>query len=99
MSESFTGQNPCGRNCFIKLMNFIIPVYDPIDTRYGLVDSIQIIFSINMKVYCHYEIHSDTVLKIDSFLNHQIDPQLMKEISLEFSECFQGLGITKIVMI
>lgn len=80
-------------------MNFIIPVYDPIDTKYGLVDSFQTISIVNLKVYYHYEIHSDTVLKVDSFLNHQIDPQLMKEISLEFSECFQGLGITKIVMI
>ncbi|WP_163654070.1 xanthine phosphoribosyltransferase [Listeria sp. PSOL-1] len=39
------------------------------------------------------------VLKVDSFLNHQIDPALMKEIGLAFSHYFQDLGVTKIVTI
>lgn len=42
---------------------------------------------------------SDTVLKVDSFLNHQIDPQLMKEIGEEFAERFKDAGITKILSI
>jgi xanthine phosphoribosyltransferase len=42
---------------------------------------------------------SEHVLKVDSFLNHQIDPALMKEIGLEFSERFKNEGITKIVTI
>lgn len=42
---------------------------------------------------------SDGVLKVDSFLNHQIDPELMKEIGLEFAERFKNEGITKIVTI
>ncbi|OLS38550.1 xanthine phosphoribosyltransferase [Bacillus sp. MRMR6] len=42
---------------------------------------------------------SEHVLKVDSFLNHQIDPTLMNEIGLEFSERFKNQGITKIVTI
>src|SRR3954463_3323718 len=42
---------------------------------------------------------SDTVLKVDSFLNHQIDPQLMLEIGKEFSRLFAEEGITKILTI
>nr|WP_295971948.1 xanthine phosphoribosyltransferase [uncultured Bacillus sp.] len=42
---------------------------------------------------------SDSVLKVDSFLNHQIDPQLMLEIGREFARRFSGEGITKIVTI
>ncbi|WP_019377087.1 xanthine phosphoribosyltransferase [Virgibacillus halodenitrificans] len=40
---------------------------------------------------------SDTVLKVDRFLNHQIDPQLMQEIGKEFALLFQESGITKIL--
>ena len=42
---------------------------------------------------------SDTVLKVDTFLNHQIDPQLMQEIGKEFAARFKDAGITKIVTI
>lgn len=40
---------------------------------------------------------SDKVLKVDSFLNHQIDPELMHEIGKEFANRFSGKGITKIL--
>ncbi|AIF42628.1 xanthine phosphoribosyltransferase [Virgibacillus sp. SK37] len=40
---------------------------------------------------------SNTVLKVDRFLNHQIDPQLMQEIGKEFAALFQEAGITKIL--
>lgn len=42
---------------------------------------------------------SDSVLKVDSFLNHQIDPKLMAEIGQEFSKRFADKGITKILTI
>ncbi|UII54572.1 xanthine phosphoribosyltransferase [Cytobacillus spongiae] len=42
---------------------------------------------------------SDSVLKVDSFLNHQVDPTLMLEIGREFANRFQNAGITKIVTI
>ena len=40
---------------------------------------------------------SNSVLKVDSFLNHQIDPMLMKEIGETFAERYQEAGITKVV--
>ena len=37
---------------------------------------------------------NDAILKVDSFLNHQIDPELMMEIGKEFHRRFSGCGIT-----
>ncbi|WP_147533734.1 xanthine phosphoribosyltransferase [Bacillus marasmi] len=42
---------------------------------------------------------SESVLKVDSFLNHQIDPQLMMEIGNEFAERFRNDAVTKILTI
>ena len=39
------------------------------------------------------------VLKVDSFLNHQIDPNLMMEIGKEFKKRFEGEKINKILTI
>lgn len=42
---------------------------------------------------------SDEVLKVDTFLNHQIDPPLMQEVGKEFAERFKDAGITKVLSI
>jgi len=42
---------------------------------------------------------SDTVLKVDSFLNHQIDAQLVAEIGKEFAARFSGKNITKVLTV
>ncbi|HEO8420645.1 Xanthine phosphoribosyltransferase [Mycobacteroides abscessus subsp. abscessus] len=42
---------------------------------------------------------SDHVLKVDSFINHQMDPHLMKEIGQEFARLFKEAGITRILTI
>lgn len=42
---------------------------------------------------------SPAVLKVDSFLNHQIDPQLMLEVGKEFADRYSSSGITKILTI
>lgn len=42
---------------------------------------------------------SSSVLKVDSFLNHQIDPELMLEIGKELAERFADSGITRILTI
>lgn len=42
---------------------------------------------------------SDQVLKVDSFLNHQVDPTLMWEIAYEFMDRFKDAGITRILTI
>lgn len=39
------------------------------------------------------------VLKVDSFLNHQIDVALYREIGKEFRRRFDGLGVNKILTI
>ncbi|WLR52962.1 xanthine phosphoribosyltransferase [Bacillus tianshenii] len=40
---------------------------------------------------------SEEVLKVDSFLNHQMDPKLMQEIGNEFAKRFQEEKVTKVV--
>ncbi|WP_163528785.1 xanthine phosphoribosyltransferase [Halobacillus ihumii] len=40
---------------------------------------------------------SDSVIKVDSFLNHQIDPVLMKQIGDEFAYRFGDAGVTKVL--
>ncbi|MFF2092318.1 xanthine phosphoribosyltransferase [Paenibacillus sp. NPDC058174] len=45
------------------------------------------------------EILSDTVLKVDSFLNHQVDTALALEIGREFARIFEGKTITKVLTI
>lgn len=42
---------------------------------------------------------SDSVLKVDSFINHQVDPVLMQEIGRDFAEHFKDAGITKVLTI
>lgn len=42
---------------------------------------------------------SDQVLKVDSFLNHQMDPKLMMEIGKEFARLFESSGITRVLTI
>lgn len=42
---------------------------------------------------------SENVLKVDSFVNHQVDAELMEEIGEEFARYFEGRGITKVVTI
>lgn len=39
------------------------------------------------------------IIKVDSFLNHQIDPQLMEEIGQEFNRLYQDAGITRVLTI
>ena len=40
-----------------------------------------------------------SILKVDSFINHQIDPVLAKEIGIEFSNRFKNKKIDKILTI
>ena len=43
------------------------------------------------------EVLPGNVLKINSFLNHQVDPELMKKVGEEFSQLFKDSGITKVL--
>ncbi|MEG0296172.1 MAG: xanthine phosphoribosyltransferase [Clostridium sp.] len=42
---------------------------------------------------------SENVLKVDSFINHGVDAELMYEIGTEFKEYFGNKGVTKIFTI
>ncbi|WP_186578992.1 xanthine phosphoribosyltransferase [Aquibacillus kalidii] len=42
---------------------------------------------------------NENVLKVDSFINHQMDPVLMKEIGKEFAERFKDDKVSKILTI
>ncbi len=41
----------------------------------------------------------ENILKVDSFLTHQVDYSLMREIGRTFAEYFKNAGITKVVTI
>lgn len=42
---------------------------------------------------------SETVLKVDGFINHQVDPVLMSEIGKTFAAYYKDKGITKVFTI
>ncbi len=41
----------------------------------------------------------DSVLKVDSFLNHQVDPAFIMELGREIAGRFAGQGITRILTV
>ena len=41
----------------------------------------------------------EDILKVDSFVNHQVDPVLMQQIGTAFADHFKDKGITKVVTI
>lgn len=45
------------------------------------------------------QVLDEGVLKVDSFLTHQVDPQLMAKIGETFATAFKEQGITKVVTI
>ena len=51
------------------------------------------------KIQQEGQVLSDEVLKVDSFLNHQIDPMLMQEIGKAFADRFSDQVITKVLTI
>lgn len=51
------------------------------------------------KILQEGKVLSDSVLKVDSFLNHQIDPELMQAVGKEFADRFEDSNITKILTI
>lgn len=55
--------------------------------------------ALEQKILAEGIVLSDQVLKVDSFLNHQIDPKLMQKIGQEFARLFKDAGITKIITI
>lgn len=44
-------------------------------------------------------VYPGNILKIDNFLNHQIDIDIMRQIAYEFKRRFKGIEVTKILTI
>lgn len=55
--------------------------------------------ALEQKILAEGIVLSEEVLKVDSFLNHQIDPVMMQLIGQEFAHLFKDAGITKIITI
>ena len=55
--------------------------------------------AVEKRVLCDGVIKPGNVLKVDSFLNHQIDVELMDEIAKELKRRFAGETITKVLTI
>lgn len=55
--------------------------------------------SLQEKIKQEGRVLSNHILKVDSFLNHQIDPHLMKEIGSRFAHLFSSDQVTKILTI
>ncbi len=51
------------------------------------------------KVLAEGKAIDENILKVDGFINHQIDPELMKAVGEDFANHFKGQGITKVVTI
>lgn len=51
------------------------------------------------KILREGRVQGDHILKVDNFLNHQVDVDFLNEIGQEFARRFTGAGITKILTI
>lgn len=57
------------------------------------------VHALEQKILAEGIVLSEEVLKVDSFLNHQIDPVMMQLIGQEFARLFKDAGLTKIITI
>lgn len=55
--------------------------------------------SLEEKILCEGRAIGTEILKVDSFLNHQIDVRFMDEIGAEIARLFAGRGINKILTV
>ncbi len=51
------------------------------------------------KILAEGQAIDENILKVDSFINHKVDPELMMEIGKELAKHFIDQGITKVVTI
>ena len=56
-------------------------------------------YALEQKILAEGIVLSEEVLKVDSFLIHQIDPVMMQQVGQEFARLFKDAGITKIITI
>ncbi|WP_102028161.1 xanthine phosphoribosyltransferase [Salirhabdus sp. Marseille-P4669] len=53
--------------------------------------------ALKQKIQNEGKVLSETVLKVDAFINHQIDPTLMQQIGEAFASRFKEAGVTKVL--
>lgn len=54
---------------------------------------------LEQKIIDDCRVHEGNVLKVDNFLNHQIDIDIMRQIAHEFKRRFKGKQVTKVLTI
>ena len=54
---------------------------------------------LKQQIRAHGVVLSDQVLKVDAFLNHQVDPRLMQQIGVEFARRFRDQAIDKVLTV
>lgn len=55
------------------------------------------VHALEQKILTEGIVLSDQVLKVDAFLNHQIDPVLMQQIGKEFAARFKDAGLPRLL--
>lgn len=55
--------------------------------------------ALEQRILSDGQLLGDNIVKVDSFLTHQVDAQLMEEIGQTFAAGFKDAGITKVVTI
>ena len=53
--------------------------------------------ALKQKIKAEGKVLGNGILKVDSFINHQVDPQLMNDCGEEFARRFAGVGATKVL--
>ncbi|HAI27325.1 MAG TPA: xanthine phosphoribosyltransferase, partial [Lactococcus lactis] len=51
------------------------------------------------RIHTDGQVLGQDILKVDRFLTHQVDYQLMKEIGKRFAQVYANAGVTKVVTI
>ena len=51
------------------------------------------------KILQEGKVLGDDILKVDSFVSHQVDVNLMEELGKDMAEHFRGQGVTKVFTI
>ncbi|KKM10588.1 xanthine phosphoribosyltransferase [Clostridiales bacterium PH28_bin88] len=51
------------------------------------------------KILADGQVIGETILKVDSFLNHQVDPKFTLEMGRELAARFQGENVTKVLTV
>lgn len=71
--------------------------------RFGIIDMLKngglLMSYLKERILKDGIILPNNVIKVDSFMNHQIDPEIMQEIAIDFYYHFRQEGITKVLTI